>query len=123
MSLLSFTIVKSSKAEEKKLAAKGISPSASSSKLPLNAASTSQPTSDYNETRLQIRVTSGPTLTQSFSAEDTLQKVYSFLEEKIGSNSLKLWQTFPRKCLDGPDDLNKTLKELRLVPSAALIAQ
>ena len=76
---------------------------------------------DYSEARLQIRLPSGPPLTETFQAEETLDRVYAFLGTKFPGKPYKLMQTFPRKLLDGADR-SKTLKELGLTPSAALNA-
>ena len=79
---------------------------------------------EYNETRIQIRLPQGPPLTQTFHANDPLSIVYEFIVKshpEMGSSQLKLATTFPRKVLDG--EKSKTLKELGLVPSAALVAQ
>ncbi|KAJ3270668.1 UBX domain-containing protein 1 [Terramyces sp. JEL0728] len=80
-----------------------------------------QPTKDYNETRIQIRVPNGAPITKVFNAEDKLSAVYDFVKLQY-LNEFKLMQTFPRKVLDGPC-LNQSLKELGLVPSAALVVQ
>jgi hypothetical protein len=47
--------------------------------------------------------------------------VYDFVK-KTHAGPFKLMQTFPRKVLDG-DNLKKSLKDLGLVPSAALVLQ
>eukprot|EP00842_Homolaphlyctis_polyrhiza_P006928 jgi/Hompol1/824/HPOL_003435-RA len=96
--------------------AAAIASSSSSSSTSTSAAAAK----NYSEARIQIRA-NGQSFTQSFQAEDTLERVYEFLAEKTGSQTLKLSQTFPRKVLDGSDRA-KTLKELNLVPSAALVA-
>ncbi|KAJ3314697.1 hypothetical protein HDV04_005703 [Boothiomyces sp. JEL0838] len=80
-----------------------------------------QPTKDYQEARIQIRVPNGAPITKVFNAEDKLSVVYEFVKSQY-PNDFKLMQTFPRKVLDGPS-LNQTLKELGLVPSAALVVQ
>lgn len=79
-------------------------------------------TKDYADARIQIRVTSGPPLTKVFSANDPLSVVYEFCKQSGVAGDFKLMQTFPRKVLAGAD-LSKTLKELGLVPSAALVVQ
>ncbi|KAI8918261.1 ubiquitin-related domain-containing protein [Powellomyces hirtus] len=107
-------------AEERKLIAKGLS-TTQNREQPKPAASPAVVSRDYNETRLQIRLPDS-VLTETFSAEDTLDKVYAFVAGQRPGSTYKLIQTFPRKVLDGPDRA-KTLKELNLVPSAALVAQ
>ncbi|KAJ3008708.1 hypothetical protein HKX48_008383 [Thoreauomyces humboldtii] len=116
-------------AEERKLISKGLSttqaggPSASEPA----AAQPAAPARSYNETRLQIRLPDGTAVTETFQADDSLEKVYAFLKSKSADNPppvpYKLLQTFPRKLLDGPSERAKSLKELGLVPSAALVAQ
>lgn len=68
---------------------------------------------------LQIRAADGPPITHTFQAQDTLESVYSFVSAQRPGSVFRLATTFPRKVLDGADR-SKTLKELGLVPSAAL---
>ncbi|KAI7872000.1 ubiquitin-related domain-containing protein [Spinellus fusiger] len=75
---------------------------------------------EYTETRLQIRVPTGSPLTSVFSVAATLSDVQDYLETKGFVGNLKLSTTFPRKTF-GDEDSNKTLQELGLVPSSALI--
>ncbi|PKY37337.1 hypothetical protein RhiirA4_390273 [Rhizophagus irregularis] len=74
---------------------------------------------DYTETRLQLRRPSGPPLTHTFQATDTLEVVYEFVRQYI-TGPFKLSTTFPRKVFEDTEQ-GKTLKELNLVPSAALL--
>jgi hypothetical protein len=74
---------------------------------------------DYPETRLQIKTPTGAPITHTFKSSDTLENVYEFLGKQV-SQPFKLMTTFPRKVLDG-EDREKTLKELNLSPSAALV--
>ncbi len=80
-----------------------------------------QPTlsQNYDTARIQIRLPSGSAIAETFQASDTLDKVYVFVAQHH-SGPVKLAQTFPRKFLE---DRSKTLKDLGLTPSAALIAQ
>ncbi|ORX52309.1 hypothetical protein DM01DRAFT_1336692 [Hesseltinella vesiculosa] len=81
------------------------------------------PKGNYTDARLQIRIPNANPLTQTFSADSKLQQVFDFLvNEKGVAGSFTLGTTFPRKTF-GPDDQTKTLKELNLVPSCALILQ
>ncbi|ORE17152.1 UBX-domain-containing protein [Rhizopus microsporus] len=86
------------------------------------ATSTSQPAvkKEYNDARLQIRIPGMSPVTNTFSATSTLSEVYSFLQSQGCTNPFTLSTTFPRKTF-GEEDKEKTLKELNLVPSAALI--
>jgi hypothetical protein len=70
-------------------------------------------------TCFQFRTPTG-TLTQTFKSDDTLNTVYIYVASQIGNSNFKLLQTFPRKVLE---EKSKTLKDLGLVPSAALVVQ
>ena len=65
---------------------------------------------NYNETRLQIRVPSGPPLTENFNADDKLDAVFQYLATKGFSNA-SLQTTFPRHVFTA-DERKKTLKDL-----------
>jgi hypothetical protein len=100
-----------------------------SSTVELQSSQSSKPvapvisTSGYKETRIQIRLPDGPPLTQTFDVSTKMSAVYDFIiEARSISVNFKLMTTFPRKVLDGPEK-EKTLKELNLVPSAALVLQ
>ncbi|ORE05120.1 hypothetical protein BCV72DRAFT_256959 [Rhizopus microsporus var. microsporus] len=86
------------------------------------ATSTSQPAvkKEYGEKRLQIRIPGMNPVINTFSATSTLSEVYSFLQSQGCTNPFTLSTTFPRKTF-GEEDKERTLKELNLVPSAALI--
>lgn len=80
-------------------------------------------TSGYTETRIQIRLPEGPPLTQTFDVSAKLSAVYDFIvKSRSITANFKLMTTFPRKVLDGPEK-EKSLKDLNLVPSAALVLQ
>ncbi|KAJ2006603.1 hypothetical protein H4R26_001284 [Coemansia thaxteri] len=86
-------------------------------------------TTSSNQTRLQIRSMlqsskGGPSapLTHVFAADQTLKDVIDYIKQEmphIGSH-FKLSMSFPRKDFDSHHH-SKTLKELGLVPNAALI--
>ncbi|OZJ05954.1 hypothetical protein BZG36_01180 [Bifiguratus adelaidae] len=78
------------------------------------------PKKDYTETRIQIRLDRGAPLTQVFKTDDTLSAVHDYVASQRGDSSFKLSSNFPRK-LFREEDMSKTLKELNLVPSAALL--
>ncbi|KAJ3124363.1 hypothetical protein HK098_001187 [Nowakowskiella sp. JEL0407] len=75
-------------------------------------------TKDYTDARLQIRKPDG-IVTHTFKATDTLSVVYDFLATQV-PGEFKLVTNFPRKVLA---DRSQTLKDLGLVPSAALTVQ
>lgn len=59
--------------------------------------------------------------TWEFPNEATLGEVKIYLAEKLKlKNNFKLLKTYPRVAFS-PDDDNKTLEELNLIPSASLI--
>ena len=78
----------------------------------------------HSETRIQIRLPDGqPPLTQIFNVDDTFATLLKVLSEnRTIRPGFKLVTTFPRKIF-GDGDKAKTLKELNLVPSAALVGQ
>ncbi|KAL7748043.1 hypothetical protein RI367_006589 [Sorochytrium milnesiophthora] len=75
--------------------------------------------SNATSSRLQIRGAGAAPVVLSFSATDTLDAVYAALAEQ-GVTGGKLMTTFPKKILERGEVGQKTLKELDLVPSAAL---
>ncbi|KAI8881264.1 UBX-domain-containing protein [Backusella circina FSU 941] len=75
---------------------------------------------EYNEARLQVRVPGSGPITHTFDANATLSEVYTFLESQGCNGSFSLSTPFPRRVF-AQDDLQKSLKELNLVPSAALV--
>ncbi|OAD76805.1 C2H2-type zinc finger transcription factor [Phycomyces blakesleeanus NRRL 1555(-)] len=84
------------------------------------AASAPAAKKEYTEARLQIRVPGISPLTSNFPADATLSSVQTYLQSNGCVNNFTLSTTFPRKTF-GTDDLNKSLKELGLVPSSALV--
>ncbi|XP_053399394.1 UBX domain-containing protein 1-A-like [Mercenaria mercenaria] len=77
---------------------------------------------DYTETRLQIRLTNGQALTQTFAVKEPLAAVRLYIEMNRTDppGNFSLMTSFPRKVFAG-DDYEKPLTELGLVPSAVLI--
>ncbi|KAL1919469.1 uncharacterized protein VTP21DRAFT_2162 [Calcarisporiella thermophila] len=90
---------------------------------PVRATAPAAPTSskDYKEARLQIRLPpgGGNPLTQTFCADAPLREVYQWVESHCPP-PFKLSTTFPRRVLEGAD-LEKSLRDLGLVPSAVLV--
>lgn len=74
---------------------------------------------EYNTARIQFRMSDGSTQNSTFQADDSLQVVYDYLSDKVNT-PFELLMTFPRKVFNDEDKC-KTLKELKLVPSAALV--
>ncbi|XP_061390495.1 UBX domain-containing protein 1 [Musca vetustissima] len=79
------------------------------------------PPKEYKETRIQIRLQDGSTLTETFNVNEQLSAVRVFIQMKTGNETpFGLMTTFPRKVFDF-DDFEKPLSALGLVPSAVLI--
>lgn len=79
-------------------------------------------TKEYTEARLQIRLTNGQALTQSFSAKEPLSAVRVFVQMN-GSDTpdnFTFMTTFPRKVFT-TEDFDKPISALGLVPSAVLM--
>ncbi|XP_050450773.1 UBX domain-containing protein 1-A [Cataglyphis hispanica] len=79
---------------------------------------------DYTETRLQLRLTNGQTLTQSFGSKEQLSAVRLFIEmnRTDGNGPFQLMTTFPKKVFTD-EDYDTPLDVLGLVPSAVVIVQ
>lgn len=84
----------------------------------------SEPRKTYNQCRLQIRLTNGQTLTQSFGPHEELAAVRLFvqLNRTDGTNSFSFMTNYPKKVFS-EDDMAKPLEALGLVPSAVLIVK
>ncbi|XP_077522776.1 UBX domain-containing protein 1-like [Amblyomma americanum] len=81
-----------------------------------------EPKKDYDQCRLQIRLTNGQTLTQTFGANEELAAVrlYVELNRTDGDQPFTLMTNFPRKVFT-EEDYMKPLNALGLVPSAVVI--
>ncbi|XP_060857596.1 UBX domain-containing protein 1-A-like isoform X2 [Metopolophium dirhodum] len=79
-------------------------------------------TKKYTETKLQIRLTNGQTIVQTFNVKETMAavRVYIELNRSDGEAPFSLITSFPRKVFTS-DDYEKPLDQLGLVPSAVLI--
>jgi len=97
-------------------------PAASSSTSALNSGVKG---SDYKDTRLQIRLSSGgQPLTTTLPSNSTLREVAEFVAGQslqYDVETVTFTMQFPRKQFSRAD-FNKTLKDLGLTPSAVLIA-
>lgn len=89
-----------------------------------------QPACD--KVRLMLRLPTGERLERCFTAQDTLSKVWRWAEccvllpEAKGQDlaipvTFELYTSFPKRKLGGEDEDQKSLKELGLAPSAALL--
>lgn len=70
--------------------------------------------------RIQIRLPDGSSVTNVFPSSDTLQTVYNFVSQRVGT-SVILSTTFPKRTFTD-EDMTQSLLILELVPSAVLIA-
>ncbi|KAK2581274.1 hypothetical protein KPH14_008064 [Odynerus spinipes] len=79
---------------------------------------------DYSETKLQIRLTNGKTLMQSFGSKEQLSAVRLFVEmnRTDGCEPFNLMTNFPKKVFT-EEDYDVPLGVLGLVPSAVIIVQ
>ncbi|KAI4501575.1 hypothetical protein M0802_003452 [Mischocyttarus mexicanus] len=79
---------------------------------------------DYSETKLQIRLTNGNTLTQSFGSKEQLSAVRLFVEmnRTDDGGAFNLMTNFPKKVF-AEEDYDVPLDVLGLVPSAVIIVQ
>ncbi|KAK0175070.1 hypothetical protein PV327_008854 [Microctonus hyperodae] len=82
------------------------------------------PKRDYKETKLQIRLTNGQTLTQNFGCKEQLSAVRLYVEmnRTDSPGSFNLVTTFPRKVFSD-EDYDTPLDVLGLVPSAVIFVQ
>ncbi|XP_074108911.1 UBX domain-containing protein 1 [Cotesia typhae] len=91
---------------------------------PAPAPTPAAPKRDYTETRLQIRLTNGDTLTQTFGAKEQLSAVRLYIEMNRTDppGPFNLLTNFPRKVFSF-EDYDAPLDVLGLVPSAVVIVQ
>ena len=115
--------------EERRLKAEKEKAEREGRSAPPNAAATTTPTvlvpvaskpaSAYSETRLRLQLPTGP-IQKVFPIETTLFEVASVVTQESGLEVGSFIQNFPKKIYDTVD-FRASLKELGLVPSAALI--
>eukprot|EP01134_Creolimax_fragrantissima_P000390 CFRG0390T1 len=78
---------------------------------------------EYSDCYVQIRLPDGQKISHTFKATDPLSGVYNFVAESLPSsaqNSYTLGTIFPRKDFNDSDK-EKTLAQVKLVPSATLV--
>uniref|UniRef100_A0A1A9UVT2 UBX domain-containing protein n=1 Tax=Glossina austeni TaxID=7395 RepID=A0A1A9UVT2_GLOAU len=79
------------------------------------------PSKEYTQTRIQVRLQDGSTLTETFNVKEQLSAVRVFIQMKTENDEpFGLMTTFPRKVFT-VEDYDKPLDILGLVPSAVLI--
>ncbi|RUS77393.1 hypothetical protein EGW08_014839, partial [Elysia chlorotica] len=104
--------------EKEAVSTSAAAPSASPATTPAVA----QPPKEYTDCRLQIRLTNGQALTQTFGAKEPLSAVRLYVEmnRTDASGPFSLMTSFPRRVFSSPD-MDMPLESLGLVPSAVLI--
>jgi len=80
---------------------------------------------DYNTCTIQIKLTNGQTLKQTFNSSDTLLVVHDWVSKNRtdGAKPFALCNTFPRKVFSEQELKTITLIDAKLVPRGALIIQ
>lgn len=109
--------------ERQRAQAMTASSSSSSSSGDVTGGSDRQATKgDCISARLQFRLPDGSSVTNSFSADSTLDTIRQFISNHLGSStsSVTLYTTYPRRELT-EEDLVKSLSDLGLAPSATLV--
>lgn len=79
---------------------------------------------DYDECKIQIRLTDGKSIVQTFKAKEPLASVRLWIEmnRTDGAGKFNLMQTFPRKVYTD-EDMARSLVDLGLVPATSLVIQ
>lgn len=83
-----------------------------------------QPSHITDQVRIQVRVPSGPPLKFNLASSTKLGQLVDMVVDqgKLPKNKVVLQTVFPIKVF-GKEDLQRTLAELELCPSATLIAK
>ena len=75
-----------------------------------------------DQTRIQFRLPDSSTMKNVFQISDSLRTVMKYIEDNTPYRSFKLATNFPKNEY-GENDLDKTLVDLKLAPSAVLIVK
>lgn len=77
---------------------------------------------DYSQCKLQVRLTDGKSIVQTFDAKEPLAAVRCWIEvnRTDGSGPFNIMQTFPRKIYQ-EEDMARSLKDHGLVPASSLV--
>ncbi len=76
---------------------------------------------NFDQTRIQVRLPNGQSLSFALDSLKKLKDVYDFVEQQY-PHKFHLVQTFPRKVFNDAF-FDKTLQELNMVPSVSLMVQ
>ncbi|XP_061729736.1 UBX domain-containing protein 1 [Cydia pomonella] len=111
--------------QARKLAAAGQPvPEAAPAPVAAAAPAASVPRASYDQARIQLRLPDGSALAHTFGAKEQLAAVKLYLQMNsqgyAADDSFKLMTTFPKKIFT-PEDYEKPLELLGLVPSAVII--
>jgi len=79
-----------------------------------------QPPRQYDECTIQVRLTDGSNIRQTFKSSDKFEKVMAWMRETEQYRPFLLVQTYPKKEYNENDN-QKSLTELGLVPTGSLI--
>lgn len=90
----------------------------------MEAVTPHQPSHITDQVRIQVRVPSGPPLKFNLASLTKLSQLIDMVVDqgKLPKNKVALQTVFPIKVF-GREDLQRTLAELELCPSATLIAK
>ncbi|CAF3449303.1 unnamed protein product [Rotaria sp. Silwood1] len=81
-----------------------------------------QPTRQYDECNLQVRLSDGSTIRHIFKATDRFEKVSEWIHQTQKSHPFMILQNYPKKEFIESDN-HKSLNELGLVPSGSLMVK
>lgn len=88
---------------------------------PVSTSDVKSPAKEYTQTRIQIRLLDGSTLTETFNVKEQLSAARVLIQMKTNIDTpFKLMTSFPRKVFSD-DEYEKSLEDLGLVPTAVLI--
>jgi len=73
-----------------------------------------------NIARIQFRFVDGSSAVETFEPDQAFSLVNDFIKQKLANQSFTVHTTFPKRVF-GDEDLNKTLRDLQLAPSATLL--
>ena len=76
--------------------------------------------SNSNEAKIQFRFPDGSTITNIFSADEQLRKIYHFVTENSDYRNFELSTTFPKQVFTSTQ-MSQNLRELGLVPNSVLL--
>jgi hypothetical protein len=96
-------------------------PSGSAAAAGAGASSASKPAANYTECVIQVRLTNGQTIKESFRPEDTLAAVKRFIDEKRTDPRAPFTMMIPMpRTVFTDSDLGRSLKDLSLCPRAQI---